>query len=265
MAPCSRTGPCRSPATAPARRTAPTPPFRSTTTSASSRYVAKTQTPGLDGEDTSYQGRFNYRGDRYGFQADHLVVEDNFVPEVGFVRRDNFRRTYASGRFSPRPRSIEAIRQFRIEGSFDYTLAADTGQVETRQSQLGFSTEFENSDRIGVSVADNYEFPHSAVHTWTGGDPPGRRLQVSRRRGHVCTRSAASAQRDLHGARRRVFQRRHPVGRLQSRAGGADAAVFGRAKRLSQLDQHAPRVVPHGPDRLRASTTPSPPACSSAR
>ena len=121
-------------------------------------YVAKTQTPGLDGEDTSYQGRFNYRGDRYGFQADHLVVEDNFVPEVGFVRRDNFRRTYASGRFSPRPRSIEAIRQFRIEGSFDYTLAADTGQVETRQSQLGFSTEFENSDRIGVSVADNYEF-----------------------------------------------------------------------------------------------------------
>ena len=121
-------------------------------------YVARTQTPGLDGEDTSYQGRFNYGGDRYGFQAEHLVVEDNFVPEVGFVRRDNFRRTYASGRFSPRPRSIEAIRQFRVEGSLDYILTADTGQVETRQTQLGFSTEFENSDRVGVSVADNYEF-----------------------------------------------------------------------------------------------------------
>ncbi len=120
-------------------------------------YVAKTQTPGLDGEDTSYQGRFNYGGDRYGFQAEHLVVEDNFVPEVGFVRRDNFRRTYASWRFSPRPRAIEAIRQFRFEGSFDYILTADTRQVETRQSQLGFSTEFENSDRVGVSVADNYE------------------------------------------------------------------------------------------------------------
>ena len=59
-------------------------------------YVAKTQTPGLDSEDTSYQGRFNYGGDRYGFQAEHLVVEDNFVPEVGFVRRDNFRRTYTT-------------------------------------------------------------------------------------------------------------------------------------------------------------------------
>ena len=120
-------------------------------------YVARTQTPGLESEDLSYQGQFTYAGDRYGFQADHLVVEDNFVPEVGFVRRDNFRRSYATGRFSPRPQSIDAIRQFRLEGSFDYILTADTGRVETRQTQLGFSTEFENSDRLGLSVADNYE------------------------------------------------------------------------------------------------------------
>ena len=121
-------------------------------------YVAKTHTPGLAGEDLSYQGRFNYGGDRYGFQAEHLVVEDHFAPEVGFLRRDNFRRTYTTGGFSPRPRAIEAIRQFRLEGSFDYIVTADTGQVETRQSQLGFSTEFANSDRVGISVADNYEF-----------------------------------------------------------------------------------------------------------
>ena len=121
-------------------------------------YFAKTETPGLEAEDTSYQGQFTYAGDRYGFQAEHLVVEDNFVPEVGFLRRDNFRRSYGTARFSPRPRSIDAIRQFRLEGSFDYILTADTGQIETRQAQVGFSTEFENSDRVGVSVADNYEF-----------------------------------------------------------------------------------------------------------
>ena len=121
-------------------------------------YVAKTQTPGLKGKDTSYQGRLIYGGDRYGFQAEHLVVEDNFRPEVGFVRRDNFRRTYTTGRFSPRPRSIDAIRRFSVEGSFDYIVTADTGRVETRQSQLGFDTEFENSDRVGISATDNYEF-----------------------------------------------------------------------------------------------------------
>ena len=77
---------------------------------------------------------------------------------MGFTRRDNFRRSFATGRFSPRPRSIDAVRQFRVEGSFEYILAADTGFVETRQSQLAFATEFESSDRLGVSVTDNYEF-----------------------------------------------------------------------------------------------------------
>ena len=120
-------------------------------------YVARTQTPGLDQRDKSYQGQFIYAGDRYGLHAEHLVVEDNFDPAVGFLRRDNFRRSYGSGRFSPRPRSISAIRQFRLEGSFDYVLTANTGHVETRQTQLGFSTEFENSDRIGISLANNYE------------------------------------------------------------------------------------------------------------
>ena len=170
-------------------------------------YLARTQTPGLDAEDMSYQGQFTYAGDRYGFQAEHLVVEDNFVPEVGFLRRDNFRRSYATGRFSPRPRSIEAIRQFRLEGSVDYILTADTGHVETRQTQLGFSTEFENSDRLGVSVADNYEFAHGTVRTGTWRDAPRGWLRFPRHRGHVFARCTAPAHRDVHGSRRRILQR----------------------------------------------------------
>ena len=121
-------------------------------------YLARTRTPGRTGRDRSYQGQLTYAGDRYGFQAEHLTVEDNFRPEVGYWRRENFRRSFGTVRFSPRPASIEAIRQFRLEGSFDYVETADTRAVETRQMQLAFSTEFENSDRIGVSAAENYEF-----------------------------------------------------------------------------------------------------------
>ena len=120
-------------------------------------YVAKTETPGLRERDLSYQGRFRYNGDRYGLTADHLVVEDNFTPEVGFVRRDNFRRTNLSGRFSPRPRSIEWVRQFTVEGRVDYFLTADTGRLETRLRVARFDTEFENSDRFGVSFTNSYE------------------------------------------------------------------------------------------------------------
>ena len=138
-------------------------------------YVARTRTPGRDGKDLSYQGQFTYAGDRYGLTAEHLLVEDNFLPEVGFVRRENFRRSYATARFSPRPRSIAAIRQFRLEASFDYVLTADTGNVETRQAQVGFSAEFETSDRVGMTLADNYELlvepfePGAAVTLPVGG------------------------------------------------------------------------------------------------
>jgi len=136
-------------------------------------YLARTDTPGRDDKNLSYQGRFDYAGDRYGFQAEHLAVEDHFIPEVGFLRRNNFRRTYTTARFSPRPRSLERIRQFRFEGSFDYIEAADTGSVETRQSQVGLLTEFENGDQVGINVANNYEF---LVRPFTPG--PGVTLPV---------------------------------------------------------------------------------------
>ena len=136
-------------------------------------YVARTQTPGFEGRDASYQGQLMYAGDRYGMTAEHLVVEDNFIPEVGFLRRDNFRRSYLAGRFSPRPAALETVRQFRLEASYEHILTADTGIVETKQAQVGFNTEFETSDRLGMTFADNYEF---LVHPFAPG--PGVVLPV---------------------------------------------------------------------------------------
>ncbi len=122
-------------------------------------YIARTQLPGPghQGKDLSYQGKFEYGADRYGFQVDHLVVEDNFLPEVGFLRRDNFRRTFTSARFSPRPQSIQSVRQFTLEGSIDYIQTADENHLETRQNFVAFETEFESSDRLTLAATDSYE------------------------------------------------------------------------------------------------------------
>ncbi len=122
-------------------------------------YVARTRLPSPEyrGKDLSYQGKFEYAADRYGFQADHLVVEDNFHPEVGFRRRGNFRRTFTSARFSPRPRSIDSVRQFVLEGSIDYIVTADENLLETRQNTVSFQTEFESSDSLSFQATDNYE------------------------------------------------------------------------------------------------------------
>ena len=84
-------------------------------------YWAQTQTPGLRSDDISYRTQLDYAGDRYGVRLERLVVGDNFNPEVGFLRRDDFERSFGSFRFSPRPRAIAAIRKLSWEGQLDYT------------------------------------------------------------------------------------------------------------------------------------------------
>ena len=122
-----------------------------------STYAARSDTAGLSGDDSSYMANFNYNGDRYGFRSGYLVVEDNFNPEIGFKRRDNFKQYEGNLRFSPRPASIESIRQFRFEAQTRSYWSADTGTLETRKHDLIFNTEFENSDAFRLSVSDEFE------------------------------------------------------------------------------------------------------------
>ena len=120
-------------------------------------YYARTRTPGLDGDDESYQAVFTYNGDLYALGVDHLLVGDNFNPEIGFLRRDDFRRTFVQAQFSPRPRRIVAVRQFTWGGSLDY-IETVAGLVESRIEKASFETEFENSDRFNADVQHSYEF-----------------------------------------------------------------------------------------------------------
>ena len=120
-------------------------------------YVAKTETPGLPAQDLSYRGQFDYAGDRYGLQLERLVIEENFNPEVGFVRRPDMRKSFASARFSPRPRSIAAIRKLSWQGSSN-SIKNNAGVLETREAQAQFGIEFENTDLFGLSVSDTFEF-----------------------------------------------------------------------------------------------------------
>ena len=120
-------------------------------------YVAETRTPGLVDDDRSFQGRFNYNGDRYGAVAEYLHVGDNFNPEVGFVRRDDMRRSAGSLRFSPRPQSIDWVRRFTWEGNIEY-IENGAGVLETRVQTGRFNIEFENSDQFSVDGNFNYEF-----------------------------------------------------------------------------------------------------------
>jgi hypothetical protein len=119
-------------------------------------YWARSDSPDLEGDPESYQATFDYEHDRYGASFERLKVGDGFNPEVGFTRREDFEKSSASLRFSPRPASLAAIRKLTWEAGVDY-YATGEGTLESRQQSGRFSIEFENSDRLSFDVNRNYE------------------------------------------------------------------------------------------------------------
>ena len=125
-------------------------------------YYATTRTPLAEGgtigsDDASYLGNFTYSSDRYGLILEHLYAGEYFLPEMGFLKRDPLRRNFAQARFSPRPRSIAAIRRLVYQGGFDY-ITDPGGRLETQQAEGQFQIEFENSDLARVVYTNYYEF-----------------------------------------------------------------------------------------------------------
>jgi hypothetical protein len=85
-------------------------------------YVAKTQTPGLQGNDMAFFGRVAYRDPAWNVWVNYLDVQDNFNDEVGFVQRRGVKTTKAY--FSPTPRPGRAgIRM--LEPMFVLTYITD--------------------------------------------------------------------------------------------------------------------------------------------
>jgi hypothetical protein len=119
-------------------------------------YVAKTRTPGLSGDDTSYRFNFDYSSDRYGLVLERLTVGDRFNPDMGYLQRA-FRGTGGGFRFSPRPRSSKRVRKFVYTGSYTY-LADSAGRLESRGVEGAFDVEFQNSDKFSARYQSSYEF-----------------------------------------------------------------------------------------------------------
>ena len=124
-------------------------------------YYAVTRTAlaegSVEGDEASYLGKLDYNGDRYGVKLEHLHVGESFKPELGFLRREAFRRNFGQLRFSPRPASIAAVRRFNFEGELDYIEGLPTGRVETRRYRGQFRVEFSGGDTSTVQYNRQFE------------------------------------------------------------------------------------------------------------
>ena len=119
-------------------------------------YYARTATTNLAGDNESYLGKFDWSPDRYGISAEVLKVGREFNPEVGFLRRTDFTRSYGSARFSPRPTSSRLVRKYTSQVNYEY-YENGAGDVESRQATGRVNVEFNNSDVFNIEANANYD------------------------------------------------------------------------------------------------------------
>ena len=109
-------------------------------------------------------------------------MDDNVSPEVGFLRREAFRRTSAFFRFSPRPTSIQTIRKLHYDAKLD-RITNTAGRLESRRVQATARTEFQQ-DTLEFQYFHNVEhldvpFDITANHTVAPGAYRFSEMQVA--------------------------------------------------------------------------------------
>ena len=111
-------------------------------------YLAKTETPGKDGNDMAFFGRIAYRDPKWNLYLNYLDVQENFNAEAGFVQRTGIRTT--KGHFGPTPRpSTGSVKLF--EPMYVLTLTTDqTNRLIGRTHHLMLGTTLRDDTFINV-------------------------------------------------------------------------------------------------------------------
>lgn len=113
-----------------------------------SSYLLKTDTSGISGKDKAADLNVEWNDRFWNLKAEHLSIQDNFNPEVGFVPRVGIRKS--SGQVTVRPRPGEAIpwiREFRPSASVHYITDQENTLV-TRKVDQNLSISFEDSSNV---------------------------------------------------------------------------------------------------------------------
>jgi hypothetical protein len=99
----------------------------------------------------------DYNSDLWRASVSHLDIGARFNPEVGFIRRTDFRLSNASIEYSPRPKESSVIRQFGYQLEGRYRSDHDNRMLDN-EIQASFSIEFQNSSRFSINIQRESEF-----------------------------------------------------------------------------------------------------------
>ena len=81
-------------------------------------WLARTRTPGLEGDEDAFAVKFSYSSADWAARADYTEVGDAFNPEVGFLSRSNYRKASAFLLRYIRPDDLWGLLEIRPHVSF---------------------------------------------------------------------------------------------------------------------------------------------------
>jgi len=121
-----------------------------------SGYVLKTDSPELQGNDMAGNFQVSWRDDFFDIRAQHLIIDDNFNPEVGFAPRTGIKKSAGNFAITPRPENISWIREIRPFIEMDYITNMENG-IETRRGETGAMVILSDSSWFGFFREDTFE------------------------------------------------------------------------------------------------------------
>ncbi len=118
-------------------------------------YIAKTETPGRDGNDMAMFGRIAYRDPKWNLYLNYLDVQENFNAEAGFVQRTGIRTTKAH--FGPTPRPSKGnVKLFEPMYVLSYT-TDQSNRLVFRQHHVMLGTTLRDDTFINVFYQNTFD------------------------------------------------------------------------------------------------------------
>ncbi len=118
-------------------------------------YLLKTEDSLSSGDDLAYQARLSYPNDEVQLDATYTVIEDNFRPAMGFVRRTGIRQYSSAASYNPRLHTDIRRLQFRVAPSL---ITDSSGRTQTQSVALiPFGIEWESGESFRLRAVPRQE------------------------------------------------------------------------------------------------------------
>ena len=115
-------------------------------------FAAQTSTPGPAGDDYAFKLGANYNSEAWQLVVNYTDVAGNFNPEVGFLRRDNFRKWDFLIWRRIRPRNLFGLQEIRPHTSYRGFWNHATGFHETGFWHIDSHWEWKNGNEIHTGI-----------------------------------------------------------------------------------------------------------------